>query len=138
MGLSEAVLAAGIAEKFHAGQLYGKEPYIYHLRAVVQSLETEYDERLVIIGWLHDIIEDTDCTEELLRALFDKDIVDAVLALSKRKGEPYEDYIARVKANPLALKVKMHDSKCNMEESLKRGDMKRVRKYANQILLLAS
>lgn len=136
--MNDAALAEFLAKKFHFGQFYGKEPYDYHLNAVAASVKEQYDERLVTISWLHDILEDTECTEEVLRALFDKDIVDAVVALTKQQGMSYEEYIARVKANALAMKVKLIDSKCNMEESMKRGDMKRVRKYANQILLLAS
>ena len=136
--MNQSQLAWGLAEKFHFGQMYGKEEYTYHLAAVVTRLSEEYDDRAEVIGILHDILEDTACTECLLRELFDKDIVDAIVALSKQNGEAYDAYIARVKANPLALKIKLHDSKCNMSESLKRGDMKRVRKYANQIMLLAS
>lgn len=135
--MSEVTLAENLAEKFHAGQLYGALPYTHHLRAVADAVVGEYDDRLTIIALLHDILEDTSCTQALLRSLFDKDIVDAVVAISKIKGESYESYIERVKANALALKVKICDSMCNLTESLKRKDMKRVRKYSYQIHLLA-
>jgi (p)ppGpp synthase/HD superfamily hydrolase len=135
--MNDFELARTIALKFHAGQMYGKEPYIYHLDLVANSLKTEPDDRLPVIGILHDILEDTNCPESLLRQLFEDNVINAVVALSKIDGEPYESYIDRVKANPLALKAKMHDTLCNMTESLKRGDMKRVRKYSKQMNILA-
>ena len=135
--MTDYPLAIAIANKFHAGQMYGKNPYSFHLEAVAKSCAEENDDRLPVVAWLHDILEDTDCKEEFLRAIFDKDIVDAVVAISKKDGEPYEFYIDRVKANSLALRVKLHDSLCNLRESLLRSDMKRVRKYSKQIGLLA-
>ena len=135
--MHESELAKIIAGKYHRGQLYGKEPYMYHLEMVASSLKKENDDRLPAIGYLHDILEDTDCKESLLRELFEDNIVSAVVALTKVEGEPYEFYIDRVKANPLALVVKMHDTLCNLSESLQRRDMKRVRKYSKQMGILS-
>ena len=130
-------LARAIATRFHAGQMYGVHPYMYHLEAVTLKAGNERDDRLAVIAMLHDILEDTKCTEEILYPLFDSDVVKAVAAVTKFDGEPYEFYIATVKANSLALKVKMYDSLCNLEESMLRGDRKRIIKYSNQIRLLA-
>lgn len=124
-------MAWGLAIKFHAGQLYGKAPYTKHLQDVVNSLESTHDERLIIIGILHDILEDTSCPPEVLTTLFEDKVVDAVWALTKGKDEARSAYLARVKANPLALVVKRHDALCNLTESMKRGDMRRVSKYAD-------
>lgn len=132
-------LAKAIATKFHKGQMYGKQPYMYHLEMVAESLMKEPDDRLPIIGILHDIIEDTTCDGDILNSLFEDNVVDAVVALTKGWvwNESYEDYIIRVRKNPLALIVKMHDTLCNLEESLVRRDMKRVIKYSAQMKLLA-
>lgn len=135
--MTDLELAKHIATKFHKGQMYDTHPYTYHLELVAESLKKETDSRLPIIGMLHDILEDTACTEELLHGLFEDNVVEAVVAISKIEGESYEDYIVRVKKNPLALIVKMHDSLCNLSESLSRRDMKRVRKYSKQIQILA-
>lgn len=137
--MNDLALAKLIATKFHAGQKYGKEDYVYHLEAVAAVIrETDpNDERLEVIAWLHDIDEDTECTVEILAALFDEDIVKAVVALTHASDEPRSDYLARVKAHPLALKVKRADSFCNLRESLVRGDLKRVKKYGNQLAELA-
>lgn len=129
-------LAKTIAMKFHAGQMYGEYPYWHHLLQVAESVKVENDDRLKAIAWLHDILEDTKCTKEILYALFEDNIVDAVIAISKVEGESKEDYIAKVKKNSLALTVKMHDTLCNLKESLIRRDMKRVKKYSNQLILL--
>jgi (p)ppGpp synthase/HD superfamily hydrolase len=134
--MNEYQLAFQIARKFHAGQMYGKESYMYHLSQVANSLSDENDDRLPIIGILHDILEDTDCTATLLLNLFDKDIVEAVQALTKRSLESYEDYIDKVRGNPLALTVKLHDTLCNLTESTKRRDNKRILKYSKQLQLL--
>lgn len=133
-------LAKHLAEKYHAGQKYGEMTYTYHLSMVANSVHKAYpkDERLDVIAWLHDILEDTSCTVEALRALFDDDVVKAVVALTKLKTEDRATYLARVMANPLAAKVKLHDAWCNMTESFDRNDTKRVRKYAETILALTA
>lgn len=136
--MNDDKLAAGIAERFHAGQKYGDDPYTVHLQAVADSVSSQPDERLVAIAWLHDILEDTSCTKELLLQLFEDNIVKAVVALSKVMGESYEDYIARVKLNSLATTVKIHDTLCNLTESVARNDKKRIVKYSNQLLLLVN
>lgn len=137
--MKDLELARGLAEKFHAGQMYGRHPYIYHLDMVSEALKADSDERLSIIGMLHDILEDTSCKPELLYTLFEDNIADAVLALTHIKGEETrEEYLGRVKKNMLAKKVKMVDSMMNMQESILRGDMKRVKKYAEQIAFLAT
>lgn len=140
------ILAKHIATKFHAGQTYGEKPYTFHLEQVYHSVERGYpgDERLLAVAWLHDVLEDSLCTEAVLRSLFDKDVVDAVVAMSyggggmAHNGESREEYLQRVRANPLAAKVKMHDAFCNLRESLMRGDMKRVKKYGETLRVLAA
>lgn len=137
--IAEINVAWALADKFHAGQKYGNVPYIAHLKAVAVSVSAAHsDERLEIIAILHDILEDTACPPAVLSALFEDNVVDAVHALTKAPHEPRSDYLARVKANPLALVVKRHDALCNLTESLRRGDMKRVVKYADVLKELAA
>ena len=61
------------------------------------------------VAYLHDILEDTDCTEELLRDFFDKDVVDDVVLLTHIRSEPRELYYKKIKTSPRALTVKMAD-----------------------------
>lgn len=133
-------LASFLALQFHAGQTYGIHNYSYHLTAVVDSVnrENSTDDRLTIIAWLHDILEDTLCKEDTLRNLFDNDIVDAVVALTRNSDESKSDYITRVKKNELARFVKKHDTMCNLTESFYRGDNRRIKKYTAQLSELIS
>jgi len=131
----EKDLAWTFAVDFHSSQLYGDKPYVYHLTQVAHSVAHrgyEYE----CVGYLHDIIEDTECTEEVLRRHFSEEIVDAVVAMTKLKGEYIVDYLARVMANDIAHVVKIHDTMCNLQESVKTKQWRRVTKYCKQLEIL--
>ena len=101
--------AINIAVAAHGGTLdRGGALYILHPLRVMLSGENE-DE--MIVGVLHDTVEDTYVTLETLRfAGFSKEIVAAVDAVSRRKTETYRQYIQRiVDAGTLAIKVKLFD-----------------------------
>ena len=143
-------LAASVAKNAHAGQVdrLGVDYYSGHLSSVAQSLSG--DSVLVAVGYLHDSIEDTDLDQESLKelllggygvqAIVDS-IVEAVVAISKVSDESYEDYLSRVKANPIARAVKIADIKNNSDES--RGIPQdpnyaaRVEKYRNALEYLS-
>lgn len=104
--------ALEIALVAHSNQVdKGGRPYILHPMRVAMSFDTE---TLKIIGVLHDVIEDSDITLEYIYTVFGKKIGDAIDAISKRKGEPYVEYLDRVRKNPLALTVKFFDIKDNL------------------------
>ncbi|MCS6883449.1 MAG: hypothetical protein RMK84_13245 [Oscillochloridaceae bacterium] len=114
-GLEDAICLAATA---HAGQVYPSvppQPYILHpLRLVVQASSEE--ER--IVAALHDVVEDTHLTlDDLRRAGYDERIITAVDHLTRREGEPYEEYIARLSADPLARAVKLLDLADNLANS---------------------
>lgn len=108
--LEKAIAFATVA---HAGQEDKSGlPYILHPLAVMQAVHT-IDQKVVAV--LHDVVEDTDIgPAELVDAGFSDTVIGAVLAISKRDNEVYGDYLKRVKANPLALHVKMSDIEHNM------------------------
>lgn len=96
-----------------------------------------------IVGFLHDVVEDTPLTLEDLRTFgFSSDVITAVDAITKREGEALETYLARVKANPLALAVKLNDIEDNTDPSrlvqLSEGERERLTKkyYLSKRLLL--
>lgn len=107
------------AVQHHTGQMDKiGEPYILHPLRVMMDCNTMIEK---IVAILHDTVEDTDATLNDIRALvvggnetMADTIADAVDALTKREGESYEDYLARVKANPIALSVKLADIRDNM------------------------
>lgn len=95
-----------------------------------------FEEQQYAVAYLHDILEDTTYTEEQLRATFPEEIADAVVAITKVEGEVYAEYIAKVKANALAHKVKIHDTLCNLTESVRKMQKGRIMKYTTQLQLL--
>lgn len=105
--------AISLASDYHGMQIdkCGK-PYILHPLRVMLRCNT-HPERIVAV--LHDLLEDTKCTEDKLRACFAPWVVDAVVALTKNEDETYNTYIARVLENPLACRVKLADLEDNMD-----------------------
>lgn len=132
-------VAYALADKYHAGQMYGDFPYIYHLTAVVDSIKRKWGDGnrdLLAIAILHDILEDTSLSEEELKKAVGKDICKCVVALTKVDGEKYEEYIYRVKEFHYSKEVKIHDTLCNLTESIMADSAYRVKKYSNQLQLL--
>ena len=130
----EIEIARALAAKYHAGQMYGTEPYTVHLEQVAESVRrVSSDERLVIVAYLHDILEDTMCPSSVIADLFEDNVYRAVCDITRQEGEAKEIYLDRVKANHMAKTVKVHDSLCNLKASIARLDPKRIKKYADQI-----
>lgn len=132
-------IAYGLAEQYHEGQMYGDRPYIYHLNAVVESIKRKWgdgNKALLAVAVLHDILEDTSCTEEILKEAVGKDITKFVVALTKVEGETYENYIYRVREFHYSKEVKIHDTLCNLTESIMADSAYRVKKYSNQLQVL--
>lgn len=106
--------AISLAAQKHAGQFdQGGFPYILHPIRIMMSMNT-IDEKVVAI--LHDIIEDTDVTEEDLEIIgFNHQVIQALIAITHDKtAEPYFDYIRRVMKNPLAARIKAADLRDNL------------------------
>jgi (p)ppGpp synthase/HD superfamily hydrolase len=70
-----------------------------------------FAQRALIVGMLHDSVEDSPLSVDTVAALFSKEIADAVDAITRRKNESeiYDDYIDRAKRNPIARIVKLAD-----------------------------
>ena len=113
-------------------------PYAGHIMRVMQAGRTN-DEK--IVGVLHDLVEDTDWTFDMLLEEFPPHIVDALRCVTKiSEDEPYEEFIKRVKTNPLAVAVKINDLTDNMDirrlPDLTDKDVQRLRKYLQAYRLL--
>lgn len=147
--------AVNLALDYHDKQMYGEYTYVYHLNQVDQmvlkmyikpyrlpgephSIEpNDYTDKIRALCYLHDIIEDTEMTsEELLIQGILPEVVQAAVAITKHKGQTYDDYIEAVKANPLALQVKLCDTACNLQNSIAECNGNRINKYVNQLKLL--
>ena len=138
--MSDLDFARTLAAKAHKGQKYGEDDYTVHLNEVEVILTEIFpgEDRLPIIGQLHDILEDTNVTADLLRTVFDDDIVDAVVAMTKHSDETRDNYLIRCRSNPLGRKGKIGDAFCNLRRSIMRGDMKRVKRYGETLAILAT
>lgn len=88
----------------------------------------------MIVAVLHDLIEDTNWTAEmLLKEGFSRPTVEMIKMMTHPVGEPYDDYIARVALNKITRHVKMADLKDNSNihrmKGLREKDFKRLEKY---------
>ena len=125
--------AIEIATEAHKGQ-YDKagNDYIGHPLRVMEVGKTENEK---IVGVLHDVVEDTDWTFEALAAEgFSEEVIAALRCVTKlSENENYDDFIERVKKNPLAVAVKINDLSDNMDirrlPYLSDKDVKRLKKY---------
>jgi GTP diphosphokinase / guanosine-3',5'-bis(diphosphate) 3'-diphosphatase len=114
--------AVALAAVAHARQLdKSGRAYILHPMSVVQRCE-RHGEAAQVVAALHDVVEDTWVTLDMLRELgFPDEIVEAVDAISKRDGERFFDYIRRCKLNPLATLVKLADLDDNSDPKRRYG-----------------
>jgi GTP diphosphokinase / guanosine-3',5'-bis(diphosphate) 3'-diphosphatase len=122
-----------IANKFSGALDKGGEPYVLHCLRVMHFLETG-DQELLCIALGHDLIEDTDVTAESLRKLgFSERVIRGIIALTKIRGQSADAYLAGVKANPDAIRVKLADLRDNMNlkrlKSVTEKDLARLAKY---------
>lgn len=117
-----------LAYAAHHGQVdKGGIPYIFHPFHLAEQMQDEYT---TCVALLHDIVEDTDVTPEELAKTFPKEVVDAVVLMTHKKGEPYLDYVAKIKDNPIARAVKLADLKHNSDETrLENADQETLAHY---------
>ena len=92
---------------------------------------------------LHDVIEDTDITIEMLAAEgFPDSVLTALQLLTHDEQVPYLTYVGEIKTNPIASVLKIADLKHNSDLTrLDRIDEKalaRVEKYKKAIELLST
>lgn len=125
------------AEKAHRDKLDKRgEPKLFHPLRVLERVRHAGPDA-VLVALLHDVVEDSETSlDDLRRQGFSEPVVEAVDRLSRRKGEPYPDYIVRCGANPLARLVKLADLEDNLQPSPKllrpdqtEPDLARIRKY---------
>lgn len=105
----------------HGSQQYGNRPYACHLEAVVELL-APYGTQAQIIGYLHDVVEDTPIEEREIRDRFGPLVADCVDLLTdapgtsraERKARTYQRLESVSGATELALVVKTADRLANV------------------------
>lgn len=139
-------LAIEIATAAHAGQKRKNsgEDYITHPLKVAENAERIFREdyvgddvevlarKIYIVGVLHDVIEDTAVTMEILSNEFpDIHILQALYKLTRHEGQTYFDFIKEVIDNGsiIAKTVKIADIQHNMSD-LQEGSLKDKYRFA--------
>ncbi len=134
--LEKAMILAATA---HMGQLdKGGNPYILHPVRVMLRCNTLEEK---IVAMLHDTLEDSDLTaDDLVKEGFSKEIVEAVVTLTRKTEENYMEHIQKVSKNPLATTVKLSDLADNMDLNRLPGltpkDFQRLERYLRAKLIL--
>lgn len=103
--------ALEFATKKHLGQFrVGGVPYITHPIAVAEYLKNkQFPIEYQIAGLFHDLLEDTDATEEEIFNLGGAEVLEAVKLLTKTPNFVMDEYIANIKKNKIAKEVKIAD-----------------------------
>lgn len=127
-----------VMRKFKDKYDKGGNPYITHLLSVQKRFTDRYgcmDYDCVVACVLHDILEDTDTTEQELLDVEDvtERAVELVKILTRQKDEPYRAYIRRVAVVEEARRIKICDLEDNMDITrlhiLKDSDIGLLRRY---------
>ena len=114
-------------------------PYVFHPFHLAEQMETEHE---TCVALLHDVMEDTDMTaSDLIAAGIPEEYVATCLLLKHSPGVPYMDYVAGLKDDPVARRVKIADLRHNSDLTRLDGepteqDLQRVAKYRKALELL--
>ena len=132
-------LALKIATEAHKGQVdKAGVAYIEHPKFVANLVNTEEEK---IVALLHYVIEDTTVTlQDLKKYGFSKEVIEAIILLTKNKTVKYSEYIRNIKLNKIARIVKIADLKHNSDisrlSSITQKDLDRLKKYKEALRIL--
>lgn len=134
--LEDAII---LAARAHRGQVHETgQPYVFHVFRAMLRLDTDVKK---IVAVLHDLVEENGIMLDHLRAKgYSAEIVQALDCLTRREDESYEQFIERVKANPIARQVKIADleDKVNLLwlPEFTEENLERMKEYQNVLLQL--
>jgi (p)ppGpp synthase/HD superfamily hydrolase len=119
--------------------LYGDQPYSFHLDAVVELL-APFGAEAQVVGYLHDVVEDTAVTLQQVRDEFGNRVADCVALVTDEVGINRKERKARTNAklaaisgeNELALVVKAADRLANLRMSARDGSGSKLDMYRRE------
>ena len=116
--------ALAYATAKHDGQKrIGGDDYITHPMAVCEIIKQQgLDVRYQLAALFHDLLEDTDATEEEIIKCGSPEVLEAVKLLTKEKGYDMAEYIRAIKQNPIAFAVKAADRLHNLHCAVVAGE----------------
>lgn len=128
--------AQEIAQAAHAYQFRrdGRTPYIVHPMKVASFFQP-YTYRWEA-AWLHDVIEDSDWTAEMLLSEgIDNEVVEAVEILTRHKEESYDQFIERISmsVSQIAIDVKIADLLANLSDAPRKNQLIRYGEALNKL-----
>ncbi|MDO4481697.1 MAG: ADP-ribosylglycohydrolase family protein [Bacillota bacterium] len=104
------------AEMMHEGQKrIGGEAYITHPAAVAEILrKKDFPLEYRIAGLFHNLLDVTDADEDRIRVYGGAEVLEAVKIMTRGYNMDMEEYIRRVKSDPIAMNVKAADRVHNL------------------------
>lgn len=109
-------IAMRLACSAHQGQ-YDKAgyPYIHHPMHLAEQMGTELE---TVVALLHDVAEDTSVSFAEMQAYgIPEEAIRPLRLLCHEKDVPYEEYIDRMRHDPVALRVKRADLLHNLDST---------------------
>ena len=76
------------------------------------------DQDYYLAGLFHDLLEDTDATEDEILELSNQKVLDAVKLVTKSSSVSKDEYIKRILENQIAKEVKAADRLDNLRDAL--------------------
>ena len=109
------------AIRHHGEQMFGEQPYYYHLD-MVHAIAVKFGlgETYEIAAYLHDLLEDTPLTKEQLAKDFGEEIADMVFSVSgfgENRQEKQKDIHNKMQKNHKSINLKMCDRLANLKTS---------------------
>jgi (p)ppGpp synthase/HD superfamily hydrolase len=123
----------------HGDQRYGAHPYVVHLDAVA-TLVARHGEEAGIVAYLHDVVEDTQVSLEMVRQKFGARIADLVAIVTDEPGSSRKARKALTNAklaavpqsNHIALVVKAADRLANLRMSVSERNSAKLGMYGDE------
>lgn len=120
----------------HGDQLYGESPYSSHLDAVVQLLHA-YGDEAKAIGYLHDVLENTDVDFQTIESKFGAIVARCVALLTdesegnrrERKDKTYGRLAKVMGEEEVALVVSAADRLANLQACIADANVKLLKMY---------
>ena len=126
--------AIELASKAHAADYdLDGNPTILHPLAVGMMGKTDAER---IVGFLHDVVEDTRYDFDDLEEIgFSEEVLSALRLLTHDKETPYMEYIERIckSGNRTAINVKLNDLRHNLARGREGGHMRCVEKHTKAL-----
>lgn len=135
--MSTIARARAFAVAAHGEQRYGAHPYVFHLDAVA-ALLAPFGEQAQVVGYLHDVAEDTAVGWEEICREFGERVATAVALVTDEPGPSRKERKGRTNAklaatdDPLALIVKAADRLANLRESARGVSESKLEMYRNE------